>query len=259
MPLSRKQFLKNSTLASLAIAGLSQSNCESVDLESKPIILPNSIAWDSTIGLIAPASPIYDSDEFDTMIATLEDLGFNLKLGEHVRSRYGYLAGSDQDRASDLLNMFKDDSVDAILCIRGGWGCNRILDLIDYEVIRSNPKPLIGFSDITSLHNAILTKTGLITFHGPVGKSDWNRFTKSSFDQVLIKGDKGVYKLEEAEDDAFTISSGTSEGRILGGNLSVFVSMIGSEYQPDFSDSILFLEDVGEDVYRIDRMLSQLK
>jgi muramoyltetrapeptide carboxypeptidase len=259
MSLSRKQFLKNSALASFAITGLSKESCASDALPLQRTIIPNSLDWNSTIGLVAPASPIYDPSQFDEMIINLEALGFNLKQGDHVKDRYGYLAGKDEDRASDLMNMFKDDSIDGILCIRGGWGCNRILDLLDYEVIKQNPKPLIGFSDITSLHNAILTKSGLVTFHGPVGKSDWNDFTKSSFEEVLIKGGLGNYKLPVNELDAYTITSGKVEGKIVGGNLSVLVAMLGSDYLPDFTDSILFLEDVGEDVYRMDRMLTHLK
>lgn len=259
MPLSRKQFLKSTGLASLAIAGFSKNTCASDSKVQPTLILSNAITWNSTIGLVAPASPVYDSSDFDEMLITLKELGFNLKLGKHVKDRYGYLAGKDEDRAADLMDMFKDDKVDAIICVRGGWGCNRILQLLDYEVIRNNPKPLVGFSDITSLHNAILTKSGVVTFHGPVGKSEWNPFTKASFEDVLIKKKKGMYLLPEEQEDAFTIESGKTEGNIVGGNLSVLVAMIGSEYLPDFNNKILFLEDVGEDIYRMDRMLTQLK
>lgn len=259
MTISRKQFLKSTSIASLAITGFSSKACEA---ESKPItspIISNSITWNSTIGLVAPASPIYDSSQFDEMLVTLKALGFKLRLGKHVRDQYGYLAGKDEDRASDLMSMFEDKEVDAILCVRGGWGCNRIINLLDYEVIKNNPKPLIGFSDITSLHNAILTKSGLVTYHGPVGKSEWNPFTVASFEDILIKGQKGLYKLPVGQDDSFTIRPGIAEGKIVGGNLSVLVAMLGSDYLPDFSDSILFLEDVGEDIYRMDRMLTHLK
>jgi len=261
MSISRKQFLKTTSLAPLALTGIASTNCagKEVSDSTQNLILPNRISWKSKIGLVAPASPIYDSDQFDEMIATLNSLGFELKLGKYVKARNGYLAGTDANRAFDLMNMFTDSSVDAILCIRGGWGCNRILNLLDYEVIKNNPKPLIGFSDITSLHNAILKKTGLVTFHGPVGKSDWNPFTKESFENVLINGIEAEYSIPEQEDNTFTITPGNSEGPLVGGNLSVLVSMIGSDYLPDFTDSILFLEDVGEDVYRIDRMLTQLK
>ncbi|XWN38320.1 MAG: LD-carboxypeptidase [Balneola sp.] len=259
MPLSRKQFLKTSGLVSFGLAGIPKSSCKNDETALQQLIIPSAISWNSTIGLVAPASPIYDTSQFDEMVDTLNNLGFRLKFGKHVQDQYGYLAGYDHDRAKDLMDMFKDPDVDAILCVRGGWGCNRIIDLLDYDIIRANPKPLIGFSDITSLHNAILTKTGLVSFHGPVGKSDWNDFTKQSFQEVLIDKQKGKYPLPKEQTDAFTINPGIAEGRILGGNLSVLVAMIGSEYLPDFNDSILFLEDVGENVYRLDRMLTQLK
>ena len=259
MSISRKQFLKASALSPLAFTGLAKniSTRESVSIHQ--LLKPKALTWNSTLGLIAPASPVYDPADFDEMLITLQKLGFNLVLGVHVRDRNGYLAGTDQNRANDLMAMFENDSIDAILCVRGGWGCNRILDLLDYDLIKKNPKPLIGFSDITSLHNALLSKSGLVSFHGPVGTSDWNDFTKESFQSILIDKKKGVYDLPDTEDDAFVINSGTAEGQIVGGNLSVLVAMIGSDYLPTFNDSILFLEDVGESVYRIDRMITQLK
>ncbi len=259
MSISRKQFLKSSTFASLMVAGFFGTTSQEELNEELNLIIPSSLNWSSTIGLVAPASPIYDDSEFDSMIETLKKLGFTLKLGKHVKDRNGYLAGSDKDRASDLMAMFKDSEVDGILCVRGGWGCNRMINLLDYEEIRKNPKPLIGFSDITSLHNAILKKSGLVTFHGPVGKSNWNEFTKNSFEHLLIDGKEGVFELPTNQEDAFVIHPGKTEGKLIGGNLSVLVAMIGSDYLPSFKDSILFLEDVGEDIYRIDRMLTQLK
>ena len=260
MAYSRKDFLKLSGMGAFALAGQAVNACTKEAQLQKTVIKPNGISFDSTIGLVAPASPIYDPAQFDEMLVTLQELGFNLKLGKHVRDRRGYLAGTDEDRASDLMNMFKDDEVEAILCIRGGWGCNRILPYLDFEIIKSNPKPLIGFSDITSLHMSMFAKTGLVSFHGPVGKSEWNDFTKSSFKQVLVDGKPGMYQIPEEElYNAYTIRGGKAEGLILGGNLSVLVAMLGSSYVPSFDGAILFLEDVGEDPYRVDRMITQLK
>ncbi len=257
MKISRKNFVRLTSLG--AASGLIKGALTVSKETRKDLIKPKRLKEGAVIGLVAPASPIYDSSDFDEMIANLKDLGYTLKLGKHVRDRYGYLAGKDEDRASDLMAMFKDDEVDAILCIRGGWGCNRILPLLDYEVIQANPKPLIGFSDITSLHLAIQHKTGLVTFHGPVGKSDWNAFTLNSWKQVLFEGKEAQYILPVDQDDAFIINPGKAKGKLLGGNLTVLTAMIGSDYVPDFKDSILFLEDVGEDAYRVDRMLTQLK
>lgn len=259
MDISRKRFL---SLSSMAVAPIGWSLIQTDQAskpEVRPVIKPERLFEGCTLGLIAPGSPIYSSAEFDRMISDLTELGYKLKLGEHVRDRNGYLAGKDADRAKDLMNMFRDDEVDGILCIRGGWGCNRILPLLDFEVIRSNPKALIGFSDITSLHMAIQKNTGLTTFHGPVGKSEWNTFTLNSWKAVLLEASKAVYKIPVDQTDSYVIHSGEASGRLLGGNLTVLTSMIGSDYLPDFEGAILFLEDIGEDVYRIDRMLTQLE
>lgn len=257
MGISRKDFVRLSGLG--ATSGLIKRSYASSEDQIKELIKPHRLKEGATLGLVAPGSPIYNSSDFDEMLENLRELGYSLKLGAHVRDQYGYLAGKDEDRANDLMTMFQDDDVDAILCIRGGWGCNRILPLLDYKVIQSNPKPLIGFSDITSLHLAIQHKTGLVTFHGPVGKSEWNDFTIESWGKVLIHGQNAEYLLPEDQMDSYTISNGKSRGRLLGGNLTVLTAMIGSEYVPDFKDAILFLEDVGESIYRIDRMLTQLK
>lgn len=258
MSINRKDFLKLSSLTALGgFVSIDNNSSESGSIPE--LIKPPRLKEGATLGLVAPASPIYDPAQFDEMLVTLEGLGYNLKLGEHVRDRNGYLAGKDEDRAQDLMDMFTDDSVDGILCVRGGWGCNRILPLLDFKVIKKNPKVFAGFSDITSLHMAILKKTGLITFHGPVGKSEWNSFTLNSWNKVVKAGSEFRYTIPEDDVNNFTITKGKATGKLLGGNLSVLVSLIGSDYLPDFKDAILYLEDVGEDVYRIDRMLTQLK
>lgn len=257
MGLSRKNFFKLSGLG--AAAGFLNGAAKPKDYFHKDLIKPKKLEPGATLGLVAPASPIYNPEDFDQMIINLENLGYKLKLGDHVKDRYGYLAGKDEDRASDFMNMFSHNEVDAVLCVRGGWGCNRILPLLDFEAIKSNPKPLIGFSDITSLHMSIQHKTGLVTFHGPVGKSDWNEFTLNSWNQVLIEGKQALNVIPEDQEDAFVITPGKAQGRLLGGNLTVLTAMVGSDFLPDFEGAVLFLEDVGEDAYRIDRMLTQLK
>ena len=205
-----------------------------------------------------------ERERYNEIIGQVEEMGYNVIEGENARNRYGYLAGSDKERAEDLNGMFADDLVDAILPFRGGWGCNRILPLIDYQIIRDNPKILVGFSDITSLLMAIYAKSGLITFHGPVGKSDWTDYTLNHFRKALSY--QRSYEIEPPDiekcqdcNDLSVITPGKASGKLLGGNLSVLTAMIGSDYLPDWKGSILFLEDVGEDVYRIDRMITQLK
>jgi muramoyltetrapeptide carboxypeptidase len=189
-----------------------------------------------------------------------------MKAGEHLLDRYGYMAGTDEDRASDVNAMFADPDVDAIITLRGGWGCNRILPLLDYKSIARNAKILMGYSDITSLLLALNAKTGLVTFHGPVGTSTWNEFSTTYVKQLLFnaeyfsmenpkeKGDN----LTQVKNRILTINSGKAQGKLLGGNLTVLTAMLGSSYLPGFKDNILFLEEVREDVYRVDRMLTQL-
>lgn len=259
MAFTRKDFLRTTALASLSGLAVSNSGQAAPNSISHPKIKPKALKTGDTLGLVAPASPIYEEREFEEMLINLKKLGFKLKLGDHVRNQNGYLAGTDAERVKDLMNMFKDPDVDGIMCIRGGWGCNRILQDIDYEVIRNNPKVFCGFSDITSLHMAFYAKSDLYTFHGPVGKSTWNDFTTNAFKAVTWNGEVVRYDIPEEFDDSFIITPGTAEGKLLGGNLSVLVSMIGSDYLPSFENAILFLEDIGESVYRIDRMLTQLK
>lgn len=259
MALSRKNFLRTSTLASLGGLALACSKPEKSPYQSKEFIKPRALKQGDTIGLVAPASPIYEQSVFNKMLEDVQGLGYKIKLGGHVQKRNGYLAGTDSERAQDVMDMFEDPDVDGIICIRGGWGANRMLEHLDFDLVRRNPKMFCGFSDITSLHMAFYTQSGLHTFHGPVGKSVWNEYTISAFRQVVQQGEKASFRIPRDADESFTITAGKSRGKLFGGNLTVLVSMIGSDYLPSFEGSILFLEDIGESVYRIDRMLTQLK
>src|SRR5690606_4288348 len=164
-------------------------------------------------------------------------------------------------------DMFSDNDVKAIICIRGGSGAARILPLIDYKAISKNPKPLLGYSDITALHCAIQAQTGLITFHGPMGSGSWNSFNVDQFEKVFFTQEKITFHNIHSESDDLviktnriqTLKGGIVEGKILGGNLSVLTGISGSPYYPDFKDAILFIEDIGEDPYKMDRMMSTLK
>ena len=220
----------------------------------------------ATVGLISPGGVISDASDVEEVEETLRRLGLQTFRGRHVLDRLGYLAGADEDRAADVHRMFQDPDVDAVLALRGGWGCNRILPLLDYSLIREHPKILMGYSDITSLLIALYARSGLVTFHGPVGISTWNAFTVEHARRILYDGSLatmanprpfGIHGLI-MRDPVQTIRSGRARGRLVGGNLSVLVSMIGSPYLPEWNGHILFLEDIGEDVYRIDRMLTQL-
>ena len=231
-------------------------------VSDSPLIKPGRLKIGDTIGLISPASTLPDHSKYEEIADTIEKLGFRVKLGRHAKDRYGNLAGSDRERAADLNQMFADPDVHAIIPFRGGWGSNRILEHVDFDIIRQNPKPMIGFSDITSLLLAIHKETGLVTFHGPVGKSEWNDFTFSYFQKALMED--ALFTMKNPEGRSFSpnlniLTPGTAQGRLLGGNLTVLTSMMGSDYLPDWDGAILFVEDIGEEVYRIDRMLTQLK
>ncbi|PID57475.1 MAG: LD-carboxypeptidase [Ignavibacteriae bacterium] len=214
----------------------------------------------ATIGLVSPASLIKEKHLHES-IRNLEALGFKVKYNNEIKSKYGYLAGPDSLRAADLNQMFADDEIDAICAVRGGYGCARMLDLIDYELIKNNPKIIIGYSDITSLLYAIYKKTSLVCFHGPVGTSTFNEYSVEHLKNILVtpKENYKMANLPEDRNNIVTINPGKAKGELIGGNLSIVVSMIGTEYDIDSKDKIIFLEDIGEEPYRIDRMLTQMK
>ena len=230
------------------------------------LLRPARLAAGDVVGLVDPASATWEPIDVDIVEDTLTALGLVAKRGAHLLDRRGSLAGSDRDRAADVMAMFTDPSVKAVLPVRGGWGCARILPHLDFDAIRRNPKVLMGYSDLTALLLAIHARTGLVTFHGPNGASEWNATSADFFTRVVLKAeavtftnprDKGE-TLAQTEYRIKTITPGVVSGRLLGGNLSVLTALLGSPYLPDFRDAILFLEDVNEAPYRIDRMLTQL-
>lgn len=231
-------------------------------------LLPARLKAGDTVGLIAPGYRVEEDIQIQYAVERMHALGLKVKLGKSVYKRYSrYFAGTDKERAHDINQMFKDKKVKAIIALRGGWGSNRILDLLDYEMIKKNPKIFMGYSDITSLLLAINAKTGLITFHGPMAIAPWTGFTTQYVKDILFDGKKVDFvNPVEKEDDLIqtknrimTIRKGKTEGRLLGGSLTLLTAMLGSKYLPDFAGTILFVEDVEEDIYRVDRMLTQLK
>ncbi len=223
------------------------------------VIKPTHLRLGDTVGLISPAG-IVDAENVEQARQALTKLGLKVKLGKHILDRYGYLAGKDSDRAADVNQMFADKSVTAIIAMRGGWGCNRILPLLKYSLIRDRPKIIMGYSDITSLLLAINARSSLVTFHGPVGISSWNQFTLDYLKPLLFQGEVITMKNPlTTEVRRRIINPGKAVGKLVGGNLSVLCSMVGSPYLPSWHRRILFVEDIGEDIYRIDRMLTQLK
>jgi len=219
-------------------------------------IKPPRLKQGDTIGIVAPASH-FDLEKFNRGIAVLESMGFNTSVPEKLFTKKGYFAGSDLERAESVNGYFADTSIKAIMCARGGYGSIRILSLLDYKTIQKNPKIFIGFSDISALLSTMYLKCGLVTFHGPtvttLGNSD-NR-TKDSLLSMITS----VEKPEIAMKSGITIQPGSASGPVLGGNLNTLCHLLGTRFQPDFKDCILFLEDRGEAPYKIDRMLSQMK
>lgn len=214
----------------------------------------------SCIGIIAPATACADFD-YTTGIELLHQWGYKTKISKTLKTNEGYLAGSDKLRASELNKFFADDEVDAILCFGGGYGCTRILDLLDYDLIRKNPKLLIGFSDVTALHTAIGQNSRLVTIHGPMLKTlsrKPTQYTIASFCRGLrMSVPLGAFPLPKKH-DLESFYPGRAFGKLIGGNLSVITSLCGTPYELKGENSILFLEDIGEDAYAIDRMLRQL-
>ncbi len=230
-------------------------------------LLPMALLRGQTVGIISPSAASADRMEYTFAKEAMEAMGLKVKVGSNFKNRFGHLAGTDEERAADFNDMFGDPEVKAIICLRGGSGAARILPLIDYEQVKANPKPLLGYSDITALHCALHSQTGLISFHGPNGSGSWNSFNANQFQQLFFDQKLLSFKNEVTKGDDLvakgnriqTLTKGTVEGKILGGNLTVLTALSGSIYYPDFQDSILFIEDVGEDPYRIDRMMSTLK
>ncbi len=223
-----------------------------------PVLRPPRLQPGSTLGLISPAGATFFEPDLVEVEATLAGLGFKTKRGAHALDTYGYLGGSDQARAADVMAMFLDPDVDGILPLRGGWGCARLLPHLDFEAIRAHPKVLCGYSDVTALLCGLYAQSGLVGFHGPVATSTWNPFSTERWWQVLVEG-RTVEAHDPPEADREVITPGVARGPLFGGNLTVLAALVGTAYVPDLSGHILFLEDVGEEPYRIDRMLTQLK
>lgn len=229
-------------------------------------IKPRRLKLGDTLGVIAPSSALSE-ERIQKALKNLTDLGFKLKVGKNISAQNGYLAGTDQQRLDDLHEAFSDKEVDAIWCIRGGYGATRILPYVDYDLIKKNPKIFIGYSDITALLIAIYQKTGLITFHGPVGTSDYTPYTKPNALNILMNPIP-QYVINHAEENLknesnlfkpAVITPGKCRGKLIGGNLSLLSAMDGTPYAlKDLKGKILFLEDIDERPYRVDRMLTQM-
>jgi len=268
MSTTRRQALTGA--AALAFAGALPRPLSALRLNAaKPrTVRPGRLRAGDTVGLVDPASATWEPVSIEVVEESWAALGLKTKRGANLLARRGYFAGTDEQRAADVNAMFADPEVRAIHCVRGGWGCARVLPLLDWPAIARNPKILLGYSDITALLLSLHAKTGLVTFHGPVGISQWNPFNVGWIKRVLQEGEPVTFENLKAigEDDLAvvenrvqTLHPGTARGRLLGGNLTVLTALIGSGYLPEWDGCVLFLEDVEEAPYRIDRMLTQLR
>ncbi len=227
------------------------------------VIKPKRLKNGDLIGLITPASTPADSSAIEKSVNYFEQVGYRVEVGKNTGKVHGYLAGTDEERLSDLHYMFGKKEVKAIFSLRGGYGTPRILDKIDYKIIKKNPKILVGYSDITALQSAIFVKANLVTFAGPMPAVDFSNevseYTQEMFWRLVTSNKKyGKIKLPESE-HITGLTKGLASGKVIGGNLATLTSLAGTEYFPSFKDKILMLEDVGELPYRIDRMLNQLR
>ena len=220
------------------------------------VIYPPPINKGDTIGLVAPAGSLISKDNFTDGVQILEKKGFKVKFNRKLLNTKGYLAGSDEERAEEFNKLWADPDVKAMVAARGGYGCLRMIDLIDMKQIRNHPKILIGFSDLTVLLNAIHKKTGLVTFHGPVVTTlaDIDRQSTKSFFDIITGQKTSLIKPSKVK----IVKDGKAKGVLLGGNLTTLVHMIGTPYEISWKDAILFIEDIGESPYRLDRLLTHL-
>lgn len=233
----------------------------------QPLIRPRRLRPGDTVALINPSSAVYERAPYEIATETLQALGFKVREAPHLRARYGQFAGTDAQRAADVNAMFADSGVHGLLALTGGSGGNRMLPLVDYALIQRNPKFLGGFSDLTALINAVHLKTGLVTFHAPVGVSEFNEFSVRHLRGAVMDAEPMLLANPKDHDDTLvskasrthTIRGGTARGPLVGGNLAVLSAMAGSTYWPSFDGAILFLEEINEYIYRCDRMLSTLK
>lgn len=216
---------------------------------------PPALGPGARVGLIAPSGPLRDASDLEQAIENVRTFGWDAVVGEHVLERDGYLAGSDAHRLDDLNRFAHDDTIDAIWCLRGGYGASRLLDAIDYDAFTKHPRAIIGYSDITALHAAIGQRANVVTYHGPTARAELTPFTRGSFAQVMAARHESN---ELACGGMTALVPGRATGRLAGGNLALVASLVGTSYAWDLDGAILVLEDVSEHVYRIDRMLIQL-
>jgi muramoyltetrapeptide carboxypeptidase len=266
--MKRRNFTKVLGTGLVALSSktvLTGAETETEICRRRTLLKPVRIQSGSVISLIAPSSPISD-EKYMKALNNLNSMGFVVKPGKYVLEKKGYLAGSEQQRLEDLHTAFADPETSAVWCLRGGYGSARMLDRIDYQLIRKHSKPFIGYSDVTALHIALHQKAGIVTYHGPVAASDFTDMTVSNFKHMLMFPSERHSIAVPREQDLlrgdeyrpYIIRPGVASGPLTGGNLSLLSALVGTAYAPDYHGKIVFIEDVGEKPYRIDRMFTQI-
>ncbi|AWX45594.1 Muramoyltetrapeptide carboxypeptidase [Flagellimonas maritima] len=265
--IKRRKFINLTALLSTTALLPNITFPEKKDLDKNSRLLPKHLEKGNTIGLIAPGYAV-SPETLKRIKKEVKEMGFIPFHTDRIHGNHGYFSNTDKERAADLNEMFANSKVDAILCARGGYGCTRIMQMIDYENIKLNPKILVGFSDITALLNGIQKETGLITFHGPVGSTIEDDYSQQEFTNTLMQPNypqpitnvllKDQEMINNPEYERYTITSGISTGKLVGGSLTLVNALVGTPHEIDFTDAIVCLEDVEEAPYRIDRMLTQL-
>jgi muramoyltetrapeptide carboxypeptidase len=261
--LKRRNFIKTISAVSVAASISPYTVANGYKVQKQNLIKPKRLHKGDTIALVTPGSYITE-EEKEKSINNISSLSFNVTYSDRLMEKKGYFSATDKGRAADLNEMFEREDVNGIMCARGGYGCARILPFLDYNLIRNNPKPFIGFSDVTAIHFALYKKSKLVTFHGPVSISTFSRFSTKNFEDVLMKPAFELRMSNSNSDNNYnpygitTIAEGTASGELIGGNISIVTSLIGTEYDIDYAGRIIFLEEFLEEPYRVDRMLTQL-
>jgi muramoyltetrapeptide carboxypeptidase len=268
--MNRRNFLRDSAASALALPLARNARLApqpaAAQAPAGKLIKPRALRAGDTVGVIAPGTAVPDPERLALVEPTLKFFGLRAKLGRYVARGSGHVTRSVSERVDDLHAMFRDPEVQAVFCVRGGYGSMQLLDRIDYDLVRRNPKVFLGYSDITALHLAINRHAGLTTFHGPIVLSSFTDYTQRSFRQALFDA-RPTGKLTNPQESnqlrpehpLRTVRAGVATGQLVGGNLSLVTALMGTPYEIETRGRILFIEDVGEEPYRIDRMLTQLR
>ncbi|HEX8846714.1 MAG TPA: LD-carboxypeptidase [Pyrinomonadaceae bacterium] len=230
------------------------------------LIRPRALRQGDQVGIITPSTPVTDPDRLALAERTLKYFGLRMRMGKNVGRHSANYAASVEERLDDLHSMFRDKEISAIFALRGGYGAGQLLDRVDYDLIRRNPKIFLGYSDITALHLAIQRRSRLVTFHGPVVVSSFPAYTQQHFRKALFETEPVGKVTNPTESNELrphhylrAIRPGKATGTLVGGNLSLITATLGTPYEIETRGKILFIEDVGEEAYRIDRMLTHLR